>query len=101
HQELALLPLADEAADRLLDSVPEQERFECWWLVRRDRTLVAGDGGGGVAVFTEVRLTRPLGTVLRTLGLSALIDALDKLAARHRSRLGHLVPEGPAPRRYP
>jgi hypothetical protein len=30
-----------------------------------------------------------------------LVDALDKVVARHRSRLGRLVPEGPAPRRYP
>lgn len=57
--------------------------------------------GGGVAVFLEVRLTRPLGIVLRALRLSRLIDALDKLVARHRSRLGDLVPEGPAPKRYP
>jgi hypothetical protein len=30
-----------------------------------------------------------------------LVDALDKLFARQRGRLGRFVPEGPAPRRYP
>jgi hypothetical protein len=81
--------------------VPEEARDECWWLVRRDGTPIAGDAGGGVALFAEVRLTRPLARLLRALHASALIDALDKLMARYRGRLGRLVPEGPAPRRYP
>jgi predicted DCC family thiol-disulfide oxidoreductase YuxK len=100
-EALALLPLADEEADGLLASVPEEARGECWWLVLRDGTPVAGDSGGGIALLAEVRLTRPLGSVLRALRASALVDALDKLVARHRARLGSLVPEGPAPRRYP
>jgi hypothetical protein len=91
----------DEEADRLLASVPEEERSECWWLVLRDGTPVPGDGGGGVALFAEVRLTRPLGRLLRVLRAAALVDALDSLVARQRSRLGRFVPEGPAPRRYP
>jgi hypothetical protein len=81
--------------------VPEERRGECWWLLLRDGTPVAGDSGGGVAVFTELRLTRPLGRALRALRASRLLDALDKLVARHRSRLGKVVPAGPAPRRYP
>jgi hypothetical protein len=81
--------------------VPEDARDECWWLVLRDGTPIAGDAGGGVSLFAEVRLTRPLGRVLRTLQASALLDVLDKVVARHRSRLGPFVPEGPAPRRYP
>lgn len=67
----------------------------------RNGTPIAGDAGGAVALFSEVRLTQPLGRALRTLHASALLDALDKVVARHRSRLGRLVPEGPAPRRYP
>jgi len=81
--------------------VPEDARGECWWLVLRDETPIPGDAGGGVALFAEVRLTRPLGRLLRALHASPLIDALDKLVARNRGRLGHVVPEGPAPRRYP
>ncbi|HEU6445020.1 MAG TPA: hypothetical protein VFL61_08195 [Gaiellaceae bacterium] len=60
-----------------------------------------GDDGGGAALFSEVRLTRPLGRVLRATRASVLVDALDKLFARHRARLGRIVPEGPALRRYP
>ena len=98
---MALLPLADPEADRLLATVPEEARGECWWLVLRDGTPIPGDGGGGVALFAEIRLTRPLGHLLRLLRASPLLDALDKVVARHRGRLGRFVPDGPAPRRYP
>jgi hypothetical protein len=81
--------------------VPEEARDDCWWLVLRDGTPVAGDAGGAVALFAEVRLTQPLGRLLRALYASKLIDALDTLVARYRARLGHFVPEGPAPRRFP
>jgi hypothetical protein len=81
--------------------VPEDERGECWWLVLRDGTPVPGDAGGGIALFAEVRLTRPLARLLRALRAAALLDRLDTLVARHRGRLGRFVPEGPAPRRYP
>jgi hypothetical protein len=101
RQELALLPLADEEAGVLLASVPEEARGECWWLVLRDGTPVPGDRGGGVALFAEVRLTRPLGRLLGAARAAPVVDALDRLVARHRSRLGRLVPEGAAPRRYP
>jgi hypothetical protein len=52
-------------------------------------------------VLCELRLTRPLGLVLRVLRAGALVDGLDKLVARRRGALGRFVPEGPAPRRYP
>jgi hypothetical protein len=96
-----VLPLGDDEAGRLLAPVPEGARGECWWLVLCDGTPIAGDAGGGVALFAEVGLTQPLARVLRALHASALIDALDKVVARHRSRLGRFVPEGPALRRYP
>jgi hypothetical protein len=81
--------------------VPDEARAECWWLVLRDGTPLPGDEGGGAALFSEVRLTRPLGWALRAVRASRLVDSLDKVVARHRGRLGRLVPEGPAPRRYP
>jgi hypothetical protein len=54
REELALLPLGEDEAGRLLTSVPEEGRGECWWLVLRDGTPVAGDGGGGLMLFAEV-----------------------------------------------
>jgi predicted DCC family thiol-disulfide oxidoreductase YuxK len=100
-QQLAILPLADEEAGRLLDAVPESRRTESWWVVRCDGIPDASKRGAGIVLITEIRLTRPLGRGLRTIGLSRLVDALDALVARHRGRLSRLVPDGPAPRRYP
>jgi hypothetical protein len=85
----------------LLAAVPEDARGECWWLVLRDGRAIAGDAGGGVIVLEQLALTRPFGRVLRAVHASRLVDAFDRLVARHRVRLGRLVPDGPAPRRYP
>jgi predicted DCC family thiol-disulfide oxidoreductase YuxK len=101
REELGLLSLADDEAASLLADVAEEARAECWWLILRNGTPIAGDASGGVALFAEVKLTRPLARAIRALHASALIDALDKVVARQRGRLGRLVPEGPAPRRYP
>ncbi len=67
----------------------------------RDGTPVPGDGGGGVTLFAELRLTRPLARVLKALHAAPLLDALDKVVAGQRSRLARFVREGEAPRRYP
>jgi hypothetical protein len=85
----------------LLASVPEEARGNCWWLVLRDGTPIAGDAGGGVAALGELRLTSPLASGLRLVRASGLIDAFDKRIARNRGLLGRVVPDGPAPRRYP
>jgi hypothetical protein len=76
-------------------------RGACWWLVLPDGTPLPGDGGAGVVLLAELRLTRPIGRLLRVLHASRAVDALDALIARHRGRLGRAVPDGPAPRRYP
>ena len=91
----------DEESEWLLAEVAPEQRGECWWLVLRDGTPVPGDHGGGVALFLEVRSTRPLGRLLRATNASRLLDAIDRLVARHRGTLGSLVPDGEAPRRYP
>ncbi len=98
---MALLPLEDEEAVRLLAPVPEELRTDSWWFVLRDGTPVAGNNGGGIAVLTEFELTRPLASILRAMRLSPLLDTLDKLAARYRKNLSRFVPEGSGPRRYP
>ena len=96
-----MLPLADEEADTLLDGIPKEARMECWWLVLRDGTPVAGNKGGGVAILSELRLTRPVGVMLRLLRLSPVVDFLDDQLAGQRARLGRFVPDRPALRRYP
>ncbi|HSF60842.1 MAG TPA: DCC1-like thiol-disulfide oxidoreductase family protein [Gaiellaceae bacterium] len=78
RSKLAILPLTDAAAASLLEALPADERLTSWRFVRRDGSLV---GYGGVR--------------------GRLPDALYAIVARHRGRLGRLVPDGPAPRRYP
>jgi predicted DCC family thiol-disulfide oxidoreductase YuxK len=78
RERLAILPLDDAAAVPLLATLPEAERFDSWRLVRRDGSVL---GYGGVRGHVP--------------------DALYQLVARNRSFLGRLVPDGPAPRRFP
>jgi hypothetical protein len=73
-----VLPLDDAAAAELLAPLPDNERFASWRLARRDGSLV----GYGI-----VRGRVP--------------DALYRFVAGHRDVLGRLVPDGPAPRRFP
>ena len=65
-------------ATALLGSLPEGERFDSWRLVR---------GDGSILGYAVVRGRVP--------------DALYRLVADHRELLGRLVPDGPAPRRFP
>lgn len=78
HARLAILPLDDPAAVSLLATLPETERFDSWRIVRRDGSVF---GYGGIR--------------------GRLPDALYHFVARNRSFLGRLVPDGPAPRRFP
>jgi hypothetical protein len=73
-----VLPLDDAAACPLLAPLPDGERFASWRLVRRD---------GSLAGYGWIRGRVP--------------DAAYRFVARHRAALGRLVPDGPAPRRYP
>jgi hypothetical protein len=85
----------------LLAAVPVEQWTESWWLVLRDGSPIPGNHGGGVALLTEMRLTRLIGRLLAALHLSPLIDALDRFVARRRAKWSWFVPKGPAPRRFP
>jgi predicted DCC family thiol-disulfide oxidoreductase YuxK len=89
--------MRDPAAAPLLERLPEDERFATWHLVRPDGSL-AGHGAGLVELAQAMRLTRPVARVLARLPHRTL-EAVYAVIARHRSRLGRLVPDGPAPRR--
>jgi predicted DCC family thiol-disulfide oxidoreductase YuxK len=99
RQELAFLPLQDEAATPLLTAVPDSARFDTWRLAGSDGSL--GGSGSGVPVLLETMgATGPLGRLLRRIP-GPMLDRAYGLIARNRATLGRLVPEGPAPRRYP
>lgn len=99
RQKLAFLPLQDKAATPLLDAVPASERFDTWRLARKDGSL-SGFGAGAPELLQAMGVTRPLGRLLGTIP-DAMLDRAYGLIARNRGTLGRLVPQGPAPRRYP
>jgi predicted DCC family thiol-disulfide oxidoreductase YuxK len=75
--KLAFLPFDDEEAGRFLEAIPADERYESWHLIRPDGRRYSRGVVGGPA------------------------DAVYGLIARHRDKLGKLVPDGPGPRRRP
>ena len=78
RERLAILPLDDVAAQPLLEALSETERLASWRLARRNGSLVGYAGVRG-----------------------RIPDALYRAVVERRDLLGHLVPDGPAPRRYP
>jgi predicted DCC family thiol-disulfide oxidoreductase YuxK len=98
-EALAVLPLRDEEAAALLAPLSGEERLASWRFVAPGGEI-AGEGAGVPELLLALRLTRPLGHVVRLVPAKAL-DAAYRLVARHRGRLGQLVPDGQAPRRFP
>ena len=99
RSELLLLPFREEAASPLLEGVPAEARYDTWRLVA-ERGSWSGYGRGAVQLLRAMRLTRPAARVAELVP-SGMLDRLYRVVARNRGRLGRLVPDGPAPRRYP
>jgi hypothetical protein len=91
--------MRDPDAEPLLAQLPDDERFETWHLTLPSHRLV-GHGAGGVDLLRSMRLTRPVGRLVAR-APETLLDRVYELVARHRCRLGRLVPDGPGPRRFP
>jgi hypothetical protein len=92
-----LLSLEDPAAEPLLEPLSEEERFGSWHLVGPDGRI-ASRGAAGVELLEALGYPRSSRTAARAAGP---IERLYGLVARHRDKLGHLVRDGSAPRRYP
>ena len=92
-----MLPLQDPAAEALLEALPESERYASWHLVGPGGRI-ASRGAAGIKLLEAVghpRLSRAAAHV------APPIERLYGFVARYREKLGHLVPDGVAPRRYP
>ena len=96
--EVLLLPLADDEASSLLADVPVDERLATWRLVTGDGSHF-GYGRGVVELLRTMRTTRSAARVIGALP-PRVLDRFYAFTARHRSRLGRVVPDGPAPRTY-
>jgi predicted DCC family thiol-disulfide oxidoreductase YuxK len=97
-ERLAVLPLEAEEAAPLLAPLPEAERMASWRLIEPDGR-VAGRGSGAPAVLRALGRDRSA-RVLEAVPETMLEHGYD-LVARNRGRIGGLVPDGPAPRRFP
>jgi len=92
-----LLALEDAAAASLLEQLPDDERFASWHLVRPDGRVASR---GAAAVELLEALGHP-GLSRAAAHAARPIERLYGFVARHRDKLGPLVPDGPAPRRFP
>ncbi|MEX0850365.1 MAG: DCC1-like thiol-disulfide oxidoreductase family protein [Gaiellaceae bacterium] len=99
ERELGVLPLQDPEAASFLEPLTEEERITSWRVVQPDGSL-AGLGAGVVPLLRAMRLTGPAARLVSLVPDRAL-NAAYGVVARHRSRLGRAVPDGPAPRRFP
>lgn len=97
RDRLAFLPFADEAAGPLLTSLPGDERHASWHLARSDGGVVSG--GAAVSVLLATLGYERLARIAAR--RETLIERLYRRVAAHRRRFGRVVPDGPAPRRFP
>jgi predicted DCC family thiol-disulfide oxidoreductase YuxK len=97
---LALLGLEDASADRLLEHLSENERSSSLRLVLGNGRVLSG-GAAARGTLELMPATGPLARTAEALHAQQAVDALYCIIARNRDRLGRLVPDGPAPRRYP
>jgi hypothetical protein len=94
-----VLPIDDADAEPLLAGLSEEERNESWRLALADGRLV-GYGRGLVELARATRLTRPASRLLERIPADVL-DRLYGVLSNQRDKLAHVVPDGPAPRRFP
>jgi predicted DCC family thiol-disulfide oxidoreductase YuxK len=99
-RSLALLGLEDDAAEPLLEDVSSTERRTSLRLVLPGGRLLSA-GAATLGVLEQLPATRPLARSVALLHADPVAEALYALVAHNRDRLGRLVPDGPAPRRYP
>jgi predicted DCC family thiol-disulfide oxidoreductase YuxK len=93
---VALLPLSDEAAATLVSVLPEAERYRSWHLVRPGGAI-SSRGLAGAELLDALGHAR-VGRIARA---QPLVERAYAFVAGNRDWLGKLVPDGPAPRRFP
>jgi hypothetical protein len=99
-ERLALLSRDDEAAAPYAARIPANEVDESWQLIEPTGTRLM-HGPAGIRLLEYLPATRWLGRALRSLRLTPLVTALNRLLSRVRKPLGRFFPDPQLPRRWP
>jgi hypothetical protein len=100
RERLALLSRDDEAAAPYAARIPEAEVQASWQLIEPTGVRLM-HGPAAIRVLEHIAATRWLGRVLRTLRLTWLLTAFNRLLSRIRKPLGRFFPDPRLPRRWP
>jgi hypothetical protein len=82
---------------QLVAPLPEAGRFASWHLVRPDGRI-SSRGEAGLDLLDALGQSALARVAAR---VATPIERLYDAVAAHRDKLGQLVPDGPAPRRFP
>ena len=99
-EQLALLSRDDEAAAPYAARIPEEQVQDSWQLIEPNGVRLM-HGPAGIRVLEHIPATRWLGRSLRTLRLTPLATACNRLLSRIRKPLGRFFPDPRLPRRWP
>jgi predicted DCC family thiol-disulfide oxidoreductase YuxK len=97
---LALLSRDDDAAAPYAARIPEHEFWASWQLIE-PTGLRMMHGPAAIRLIEHVPATRWLGWTLRTLRLTPLVTAVNRLLGRIRRPLSRFFPNPRVPRRWP
>jgi hypothetical protein len=100
RERLALLSRDDEAAAPYASRIPAHQVQESWQLIEPTGVRLM-HGPAGIRVLEYIPATRWLGWVLRTLRLTPVVTAVNRLLDRLRKPLGRFFPDPRLPRRWP
>jgi hypothetical protein len=99
-ERLALLSRDDEAAAPYAARIPEDQIQDSWQLIEPSGVRMM-HGPAGIRVLEYIPATRWLAWILRTLRLTPLVTAVNRLLSRIRKPLGRFFPNPRVPRRWP
>jgi hypothetical protein len=99
-ERLALLSRDDEAAAPYAARIPEHEVSESWQLIEPTGVRLM-HGPAGIRLLEYLPATRWLAWGLRTLRLTPLATAVNRLLSLIRKPLGRFFPNPRLPRRWP
>ena len=99
-ERLALLSRDDEAAAPYAVRIPDEQVQDSWQLIEPTGVRMM-HGPAGIRVLEYIPATRWLGWALRTLRLTPLATAMNRLLSRIRKPLGRFFPNPRVPRRWP